>query len=221
MNGSFRQYRQIERGEVFVIFADPSAGVNDYSACQFLSKTKIDVPLIYHSRKLATEMTNEIFPVINRVYDLTGIRPVVAYERNNGGLFEMERLGSLNRDNKFEVFRMPQSGRIDNPDPVKLGWDTTSASRPKMLSDLKEAIDKMVLRVYDRKTISEMFSFVVKNTSSIWKAQAERNAHDDLVMSLAGAWQLYQTHQTPFSELSSLSQYDDINKGLAKKWRFE
>lgn len=214
----FRQYRPIEHGEIFVIFADPSAGVNDYSACQFLSKTRIDVPLVYHSRKLATEMTNEVFPVINKLFDVTGNKPQVAYERNNGGLFEMERLGTLNRENKFELFKMPQSGRIDNPDPVKLGWDTTTATRPKMLSDLKEAIDKKVLRVYDRKTINELFSFIVTHTTSLWKAQAEKHAHDDLVMSLAGAWQLYQQHQIPISQMN---QWDDINKNntFVEKYR--
>jgi hypothetical protein len=42
--------------------------------------------------------------------------------------------------------------------------------------------------VYDAMSYGEMLSFVVKNG----KPQAERNAHDDLIMSLAIAWQMYQ-----------------------------
>ena len=74
----------------------------------------------------------------------------------------------------------------------KYGWDTNTATRPAMLSQLKEAIDKKLLRVYDKITIEEMYSFVVVRTTASVKAQAEAGMHDDLVMSLAIAWQLYQ-----------------------------
>jgi hypothetical protein len=40
-----------------------------------------------------------------------------------------------------------------------------------------------------------MFSFVEVQTSMSWRAQAEKGAHDDLVIALAGAWQLYQTEE--------------------------
>jgi hypothetical protein len=137
-------------------------------------------------------MTNELYPFLNDIYDQTNQRPVIAYERNNGGVFEMERLASMNRDGKFKVFKMPTVGRTEAPESVRLGWDTNSATRPAMLQQLKDAIDKKVLRIYDKATIEEMFSFVEVKTSSSWKAQAEAGAHDDLIMSLAIAWQLYQ-----------------------------
>ena len=194
---SWRQYRKPEAGEFFVVFADTSAGGLDYSACQFLSVTKIDVPIVYHSKKLATEMTNEIFPLLEKIFDITRVKPVVAYENNAGGIFELERLASLNRNGKYDIFMMPNVGREDNPEPVKLGWSTNSATRPRMLADLKDAIDHKVLKIYDKPTINELFSFIVNQTSSSWKAQAEQGAHDDLVMSLAGAWQLYQLADRP------------------------
>lgn len=188
----FRQYRKIESGEFFCIFADTSAGMNDYCACQFLSKSRLDVPLVYHEKIVATEMTPKLLTVLERIFDVTQVKPIIAYERNNGGLFEMERLAQMNRLNKFDIFRMPNAGKIDNADAVKLGWDTTTATRPKMLQDLKEAIDHRLIRVYDKPTVDELYSFILVQTSSAWKAQAESNAHDDLVMSLAGAWQLQQ-----------------------------
>jgi len=211
----FRQYRKIDPEEFFVVFADTSAGMGDYCAVQFLSKTKLDVPLVYHNKVIATEMTNSIFPVLERIFDITGVKPVVAYERNNGGLFELERLASLNRLNKYEIFKMPTAGNIDNPEPTKIGYDTNTATRPKMLSDLKDGIDNKLLRVYDKPTITELYSFVLVQMTSTIKAQAERGAHDDLVMSLAGAWQLYQLCEPKIDD----HRYDDINAGLASKWR--
>ena len=187
-----RKYRQFEKKEFIVAFADTAAGLGDYCACQFLSKTRIDVPLVYHSKTIATDMTNTIHPILEEIYNTTGIKPVIAYERNNGGVFEMERLALLNRKGKYKIFIMPTFGSTTNTEPTKLGWDTNTATRPKMLSDLKEAIDNKLLRVYDKATIEEMYSFIVAQTTTTRKAQAERGAHDDLVMSLAGAWQLYQ-----------------------------
>lgn len=198
----FRQYRKIEPGEFILVAADTSSGMGDYCAVQFLSKTKVDVPLVYHAKTIATDMTNAIQPVLERIYDTTGIKPVVAYERNAGGVFEIDRLASMNYNGKYEIFRMPNVGRDNPPEAIKLGWETNTATRPAMLSQLKDAIDKKILRVYDKQTIREMYSFVVVQTASSWKAQAEQGSHDDLIMSLAIAWQMYQICNlpTPISE---------------------
>ena len=191
----FRQYRNIEKGEFIIVGADTSAGMGDYCAVQFLSKTKLDIPLVYHSKLLATEMTNAIYPVIEKIADVTGIKPVVAYERNNGGVFELERLAALNRLGKYRIYKMITYGNVGNPNESKLGWDTNTATRPKMLADWKEAIDKHLIAIYDKPTIEEHFSFILSQTSSSVKAMAETNAHDDLVTSCAIAYQLYQTEE--------------------------
>ena len=137
-------------------------------------------------------MTPVLFNELERISEATGLPPTIAYERQNGGLFEMERLASLNKTNKYRIFNMPTYGSITNPPVKKLGWDTNTATRPKMLGDLKDAIDNKLIKLYDQRTVDEMFSFIVVQTSTAWKAQAEQGAHDDLVMSLAIAWQLQQ-----------------------------
>src|SRR3990167_9015643 len=189
----FRQYRPFDKGEFVCVGVDTAAGGTDYCAASFLSKTNLDLPLIYHSKELASNMTPRLFETLERIYDQTNIAPVVAYERNNGGVFELERLASLNRLNKFRIFTMPTYGAIDNAQPKKIGWDTNTATRPKMLADLKEAIDKRLIKIKDKILIEEMFSFIVVQTTTTWKAQAEQGSHDDLIMSLAIAWQLQQS----------------------------
>ncbi len=215
----FRQYRKIEKGEFFVVGADTSAGLSDRCAAQFLSKTRLDAPLVYHSKVIATEMTNAIFPVLNTIYDITGVKPVVAYERNNGGVFEMDRLASLNRENKFTIFEMPGYGKgVNNEGSKRLGWDTNTATRPRMLSDLKDAVDNQLLRIYDEQTISELYSFIIAKTTATEKAQAEKGAHDDLVMSLAIAWQLYQMCDIPKQENTFISQEQPSWAGNMPSW---
>lgn len=195
--GSWREYRQLEEGELVVVGVDTAAGGLDYCAAQFMSVTKRDVPLVYHAKQLASEMTPELHRRLIDIHDLTGIKPVIAYERNNGGVFELERLSRLNKYNQYTIYQTKQDtgtirGMQSSP---KLGWSTDTATRPVMLADLKEAIDNKLFLFYDRPTLDEMFSFVVVQTTSSWKAQAENGMHDDLIMSLAIAWQLYQTEQ--------------------------
>ena len=193
---NFRRYRELDRGEFIVCFADTAAGGIDYCAAQFLSKDKVDVPIIYHAQTIATEMTPALHHELERIYEATGVQPVVCFERNNGGVY---RLAGLNRNGKYLIYQEKKNvGSTDSTvSTPKLGWTTNSATRPVMLSMLKDAIDTRLLTIYDRPTINEMFAFVVVQTSSSWKAQAESGAHDDLIMSLAGAWQMYQTEERP------------------------
>lgn len=188
---AFRRYRNPKLGEFFLCFADTAWGGEDYCAAQFMSKDGLDVPIIYHSKTIATEMTPRIHQELERIFDITHVKPVVCFERNNGGVAELERLATLNRQGKYIIYQQKNT----NLSTPKLGWDTNSATRPTMLGMLKEAIDLRLIKLYDQPTISELFSFVIVQTSSSWKAQAEQGSHDDLVMSLAGVWQMYQTER--------------------------
>lgn len=209
-----KHYRNLDHGEFIVVGVDTAAGGTDYCAAQFLSKTKLDVPIVYHQHTLASEMTPVLQQELERIYDVTGVAPVVAYENNNGGIFELERLATLNRLNKYKIFTMPTYGAMTNPQPTKLGWSTNTATRPKMLADLKECIDGHLIKIYHKRTIEEMFSFIVVQTTTTWKAQAESGGHDDLVMSLAIAWQLYQSEQAP-----QATWHAPINDISNKNWK--
>ena len=196
---SLRRYRNWEKGEFVIIYGDTAWGGLDYSAAIFLSKTNLDTPLIYHAKVLASEMTPILHQEAEKIHDIPGVQPVVCLERQNGGIAELERLATLNRLGKYRIYQQKTNmGTTDAvAETVKLGYDVNSATRPTMLSNLKEAIDNRLIVIPDKPLINEMFSFVVMQTSSSWKAQAEQGAHDDLIMSLAGAWQLYQTENPP------------------------
>ena len=192
----FRRYRQYQKGEFIIVAADTSSGGGDYSCAQFLSKTNIDVPVVYHSQITASEMTPHIANELELIYLQTGVKPVVAYETNNGGVFELQRLSTLNRNGNWTMYQQKSNiGTTETMEnTVKYGFSTNSATRPAILQILKEAIDNRLIRVYDKPTISEMFSFIVKPNG---RPEAEQSAHDDLVMSLAIAWQMYQTENPP------------------------
>lgn len=209
----FRRYRTYKPNEFYVVFADTAWGGLDYCAAQFLCKTTLDVPVVYHSKTIASEMTPLIHTELERIYDVTKVKPVVAFERNNGGVAEIERLATLNREGKYRIYQeKAKVGTTETTESsVRLGYTTSSATRPTMLSMLKEAIDNRLITIYDKPTINEMFSFIISQTSSSWKAQAEQGAHDDLIMALAGAWQLYQSENPITMKKSTKPRRKPVN----------
>lgn len=189
----FSQFRPLQKDEFFVVFADTSEGASDYCAAQFLSTKWLDVPLVYHAKVPASYMTPLIHTKLNEIHDETDISPIIAYERNNGGGYEMDRLDRLNREGKYRIYTMKDISPTGHlVDTNKLGWHTNAGTRPRMLIGLKDALEGRLVHLYHRQTVNELFSFIVKPTG---KAEHEKNAHDDLVIALAGAWQLYQTEK--------------------------
>jgi hypothetical protein len=211
---SFKRFREFQKGEFIIVGADTAAGGGDNCAVQFLSHKWLDVPQVYHSKVTASFMTPLLHEELTRIHQETGVQPVIAYERNNGGGFEMDRLARLNRFGDYRIYTMKHldpTGRV--VDTGKLGWDTNTATRPKMLQELKDAVESELLHIYHRMTVDEMFSFIISKTG---KPEAEDGAHDYLVMSLAIAWQLYQTEKPKIEQGGGVVETDE-SIGFYKK----
>lgn len=190
-----RLYRELTKGEFIVVGGDCSQGGIDSNWAQFISKDQVDVPLVIEQPGVAANFTPQLHQVLEWVFDQTGVQPVVALERNMGGASEMERLQQMNRSNKYRIYAMKQIGSsLGAATTPKLGWNTDTGSRPRLVGDLKSAIDSQQLKIYDKETISQAQSFIVNKSG---KPEAAPNTHDDAVMSLGVAWQLYQTEQRP------------------------
>jgi len=185
----FKQYREIEAGEFILVAGDCSQGGADKNACHFISKTKLDIPMVYHSPGVAAQMTTDLYPVLNKIFATTHKRPMVALERNNGGASEMERLRVLNREEKYQLFVMPTIGQVMDNQTKRLGYDMNSATRPIVVGGLKNVIDSKTFKIYDEETIQQLFWFIINRNG---KPEAIRGKHDDLVMSLGIGVQLFQ-----------------------------
>lgn len=211
----FRQFREIKEGEFIIIVADTSQGGRDENFCHFISKTNLDIPLVYQHKGVAAQMTADLFPVIERIYDLTGVKPLVCIERNNGGASEMERLRVLNRGNKYDLYVMPVIGATEDATTKKLGFDTNSSTRPDIVGGLLDCINSVALIVYDEETISQLKSFIVNRNG---KPEAANGKRDDAVMALAIGFKLYQT-ATPAASTQYNYRVAEENQYKQEKWR--
>ena len=209
----FRLFRSIEKGEFFVVFGDTAQGGIDSNYVQFMSQTRGDIPLALQMPGVAAEMTPHLRAALEWIYDITGVKPVVALERQNGGASAMHDLITSNQYGKYTIYYMlDEKGRRTN----KPGWDTTGTSngggtRPKMLGEWLVAFNAKLIKIYDEETLNQHATFVVNKHG---KPEADTGCHDDGVMSCAGAYQLFKTEIPPPPE-----DEDNVTTGnLSSMW---
>lgn len=192
----FRLYRRPDEGEFFVVFGDCAQGGIDKNFVQFLSTKRLDIPLVLSMNGVAAEMTPHLKQALEWLHDITGVKPTVALERNNGGASAMYDLMNTNRDDKYSIyFARKEDGTYSD----KPGWDTTggvngTGTRPTMLGEWLTAFNGKLVMIYDKETIEQHQTFIVNKRG---RPEAAPNTHDDAVISCAGAYQLYQTEKPP------------------------
>lgn len=186
-------YRQPEQNEQLVIGADPSEG-RDYSAFVVISKKYADVVMLGRSKTESPQLGYELNHVGQYLKKRTNILPTIAVERNTGAA----TIHVLKTLNYAKLFKMPRSFTTSQQEITDdYGWSTNTATRPKMLDDLALAVRQRSIKIYSKELIDEMFTFI--RNAKTGKPQADVGSNDDLVMSTAICWQLYQivpVHQT-------------------------
>jgi hypothetical protein len=80
--------------------------------------------------------------------------------------------------------------RLKAPKPVKYGWDTNSATKPRMLSALAKAIEDGHLILNDQMLIDELKSYTRDDSMDSVPDPRLTTRHFDLLMACAIAWQM-------------------------------
>jgi len=203
-------YRQPELHEQIVIGSDPAEG-GDYSTFVAISKKYADVVMVGQSKEESTQLGVTLNAVGLWIKNKTQIFPTVGPE-NNVGSATIARLKDLNYP---QIYRMPSSFvSTTDEESLKYGWSTNQATRPKMLDDLALAIRQQVLKIPSKQIIDELFTFIRHVRTG--KPQADSGSHDDLVIALAIAWQLYQTVTVQNPETARRILLN--NKKMKNKW---
>lgn len=187
----FRLYRELNKGEFFVCFGDTAQGGIDDNFLICMSKTQGDIPLVMQKKGMAAEATPFIRDALHYIYVKTGVKPVIALERNNGGASAMYDLYTSNVRGEYTIYYMKDN---EGKPSDKMGWDTNNLTRPKMLGEYLTAFNAKLIRHYDKKVIEQHQTFIVNKNG---KPEAAPNTHDDAVMACAGVWQLYQSENPP------------------------
>lgn len=209
-----RLYRPLEKNEQTCIFADPAEGGN-FCAAVLVSKKHADFPVVYNKRVESSQFGHDLYKLSKFVQNRTGILPTIAVERNTG----QATIYVLQEYNYPNLFRMRVFDHRSVTESAKIGWTTTTATRTKMLDDLALALRQGRIKIYDRESLYQLTSFVIKQKRGHTpRAEAEAGKNDDLVISTAGAWQLYNLVAS-FDWGDEDSPEDIANE--REKWRFK
>jgi hypothetical protein len=86
-----------------------------------------------------------------------------------------------------------QVDTITEKESVRLGFGTTSKTKPLIIDELRASLREGDIELNDKTTIREMMTYIVTESGAM---EAEANCFDDCVMSLAlanhvheGAWE--------------------------------
>lgn len=209
-------YREPKENEFCVIGADPAEG-GDYSSFVVMSKFYKDVIMVGKAKEESSLLGHKLNHVGRWINKKTNIYPSIAVERNTGSA-AIYVLKELNYPN---IYQMPQSFvSLDNEDSEKYGWVTSISTRPKMLDDLALVIRQREIKIPSKHIIDELFTFIRNERTG--KPQADAGQHDDLVMALAIAFQLFQTEPSPKSDtdLDLLAEQNEFERQeMIKRWR--
>lgn len=201
-DGKLKIYKYPEKGHQYICAVDSAKdGIDDFSV-QIVDITGFKFEQVASAQLqidylLMPEYINDWCEYYNK--------PYLIIENNEGSgqsiadqmkiTYEYE---NLHYDTKLE------SNSSNNAKSRKKypGFRTTPKSRKLILQTLKLFIDNKNLKIYDKKTINQFYTFILINN----KYQADENCKDDAVMSLAMI----------FAPFCSSKNFDDM-KGLVDR----
>jgi len=171
--------------EKFIIGADVALGVGqDYSAAIVLN-TDREMVAVYRDNHVDPAIFGRDLFYLGRYYN----NALLAVESNSMGVSTLQKLKEMKYVN---LYYQTQIANLTDDDGIRLGFRTTSASKPAIISNLKNWIDSDDIAVWSSEVVEELKDYVSDDKG---KTSASRGGTDDTVMALAIAAEVYRTHQ--------------------------
>ena len=185
-------YSEVEEGHKYILSCDPAKDGRDYFALHVIDITKFPFKQVVCGKLqidylLMPEFIYELANTYNTAFTII--------ENNEGA--GQSIADTLKRDFEYENLYFDRDGKGDKFKKYP-GFRTTPKSRNQLLETLKLLIENNKLEINDEDTIFELQRFVLLRK----KFQAEDGFHDDLVMSLAIAFCLF----------NDINNFEDIKK---------
>jgi hypothetical protein len=170
----------------YFIGVDTADGLDDgdYSVATVLHKDSGKQVETLSGRLRPDIFAEKLIALAGRYPGLIGIE-----KASSGGtvILELERAGLRSRLYKHKEW--DQKGRGKS----RMGWITSSKSKPVMIAELEAAIRQGHLKVTDQATLDELRVYEYKDSAS-QHSGAPDGYHDDRVIALAIAWQMRKSN---------------------------
>ena len=202
--GDWVYYEEYQPGHRYALGADVSEGIGkDSSTICVMDFTPLKPKVVaeYHSNKIAPDLFAYECKNGGTRYGSC----LVAVERNYYGHTTLVALKGMYHN----IYTEEKMDKISNQTTTKLGWYTSAATKPKMMFELKEAINQQLIQVPSKWLIEEMRTYSQDDIAQI-KFDEEQARHWDRLMAFAIAWQMKgQTTNEVSPEDVKLNYLDD------------
>jgi hypothetical protein len=187
-----------QQGHDYVIGADVAEGVEeDYSVATVMDKSTHQTVARFRGDMEPADF-GEYLALLGHWYNEALVGP----EINNHGLATVQRLRDVGYSN---IYRR-ELGIDERYEEYtsKLGWKTTTVTKPLMIDNLSEAISTGQIIDYDKTFIRECMTYIRDNRG---RTNAQEGQHDDTVIATAIALQLFEWNPINQQKLTVKSKY--------------
>ncbi|MFM1757178.1 MAG: Prochlorococcus phage, partial [Bacteroidota bacterium] len=189
----------------YVIGADVSRGnSDDYSAFHIIDINASEIVADYRG-KTPPDKFAELLMTYGNLYNTA----LICQELNNVGVAAAIKLKESKYPNVFYEKVMKNMHMTYNPSDVANelpGFTTNMNTRVEMLAKLENALRNGKVLAYSKRLFEEFQTFIWKGN----KPQAQKGYHDDMIMALAIALQMYE-----MSDASVNNPYESIENAMA------
>ena len=183
-DGSIEIFKYPTFEDAFAIGADVALGVGkDYSTAVVINARR-EVCAVYRNNTIDPSQFGDLLFYLGRYYN----NALLAVESNSMGIATLNRLTQMGYVNMYYQTKM---ANVSKEEGTRIGWRTTSASKPAIIGFLKNAIEQEDIWIPSRIIIGELMNYVADESG---KTNAIVGQNDDTVIALAIALEVIRTH---------------------------
>ena len=182
-DGELKVWALPRTGERFAIGADPAEGLihGDFSSADVVNVQTGEQVAQWHGH-IAPDKFAHVLMALGKLYNLA----ICGIEVNNHGILTATVCRDAGYPNLY-VQRKIDDGYSGDVEGARVGWMTTSKSKPYIIDQLSASLREGIHGICCRETVQEMQSFVIRDNGSYG---AQEKCFDDRVLSYAIAQEM-------------------------------
>lgn len=179
--GYIEIFKKPEEDEFYCMGADVAEGlVTGDNSCAEVLNNDLDVVAVWHGH-IDPDLFGKELVKLARYYN----DAYMGVESNNHGRTTIK---SVMDEDYYNIYFAKIYDKAADTVSQKVGWSTTSKTKPLMINKLAEYIREKWIGIKHKTTLKECLTYVIEDNGS---TNAQQGCHDDTVMALAIALMVY------------------------------
>ena len=170
--------------EPYIVAADVALGVGQDYSCAVVLNNKREVVALYRNNRIDPSKFGELLFYLGRYYN----NGFLCVESNSMGIATLQKLQHMGYVN---LYHQTKIANVDNEEGLRLGFRTTTATKPVIIGNLKNAIENEEVLIPNPVMIQELKDYISTETG---KTEAAPGCNDDTVIALALSLEVLRTH---------------------------